>query len=182
MARATFASNRTDSRGLVAERRRRGPEASAGRVLHAEKRQPILALAHLVNRNDVRMIEGGDGFRFAPETHQRLVRICLIREDALHRDDPAGVPLACAINDAHAAASDFLQDLVMTEAPFVCPARPLPRGRFEMFRVRPRLPIRVPRQENNGGKFLPPIRWWRRTFRICVESSIMIRGGVAEAG
>src|SRR6266550_2023282 len=40
-------------------------------------------------------------------------------EDAFHRDDPAGVLLARAINHSHAAAPDFLQDFVMTEAPFV---------------------------------------------------------------
>src|ERR1700730_9221828 len=39
-------------------------------------------------------------------------------EDALHRDDPARVLLARAINHSHAAAPDFLQDFVMTKAPF----------------------------------------------------------------
>src|SRR6266404_3012997 len=37
--------------------------------------------------------------------------------DALHRDDPTGVLLARAINYSHAAAPDFLQNLVMAEAP-----------------------------------------------------------------
>jgi hypothetical protein len=39
-------------------------------------------------------------------------------EDTLHRDDPTGVLLARAINHSHAAAPDFLQDFVMTQAPF----------------------------------------------------------------
>ena len=46
-------------------------------------------------------------------------------EDALHRDDPTGVLLARAINHSHAAAPDFLQNFVMTEAPLVCRSRSL---------------------------------------------------------
>src|SRR5207302_1534376 len=39
-------------------------------------------------------------------------------EHAFHRDDSAGVPLACAINHPHTAAPDLLQNFIMTEAPF----------------------------------------------------------------
>ena len=38
-------------------------------------------------------------------------------EDAFHRDDPTGVLLSGAINHSHAAATDFLQNFVMTEPP-----------------------------------------------------------------
>src|SRR5437762_13354485 len=38
-------------------------------------------------------------------------------EDSFHRDHPARVLLACAINHSHTAAPDLLQNFVMTEAP-----------------------------------------------------------------
>src|SRR5947208_12363712 len=38
-------------------------------------------------------------------------------EDAFHRDNPARVLLARAINHSHPAAPDFFQDFVMTETP-----------------------------------------------------------------
>jgi hypothetical protein len=65
------------------------------------------------------MIEPGGSFGFVPKSHKRLVRIHLMSEDAFHGDDPAGVPLPSAINHSHAAASNFCQDLVMTQVPFV---------------------------------------------------------------
>src|SRR5882724_5411878 len=40
-----------------------------------------------------------------------------MRKDSFHRNDPAGVLLARAINHSHAAAPDLLQDFVMTETP-----------------------------------------------------------------
>src|SRR5258707_6741253 len=39
--------------------------------------------------------------------------------DPLHRDNPTGVLLARAINHTHPAAANFLQDFVMTKAPFL---------------------------------------------------------------
>ena len=63
------------------------------------------------------MIEAGDGFGFAPKTHQSLVRIDLMSEDALHGDNASGVLLSCAINHSHSAAPDFFQNFVMTESP-----------------------------------------------------------------
>src|SRR5262245_42969613 len=38
-------------------------------------------------------------------------------EDALHRDDPAGVLLPRTINNSHPAATYLLQNFVMTEPP-----------------------------------------------------------------
>src|SRR6266478_9065570 len=54
-------------------------------------------------------------------------------EDPLHRDNPTGVLLACAINHSHAAAPDFLQNFVMTEAPFVVGHVGFCKGVFERF-------------------------------------------------
>src|SRR5439155_11801517 len=102
---------------LSAERSCRATQASACRVFHAEKRQRLLAFADLVNRKNVWVIEAGDRFSFAPKAHQHLVRIHLMSKDAFHRDDPAGVLLARAINYSHPAAPDLLQDFVMTEPP-----------------------------------------------------------------
>ena len=72
-ARATFAINRTHSRGVGAKRWMRRAQTSARRVFHAEKRQAILAFADLVNRKNVWMIEAGGCFRFALEAHEHLV-------------------------------------------------------------------------------------------------------------
>ena len=57
---------------LSAKRRRGGTEASARRVLHAEERQAILAFAHLIDRQNIGMIEAGGCLRFAPETRERF--------------------------------------------------------------------------------------------------------------
>ena len=92
----------------------RSTKAPALRVFHAEKRQAFLTFADLVNGKNVWVIETRDRFGFAPKTNQRLVGIRLMSENAFHRDDPAGVLLARAINHSHPASPNFLQDFVMT--------------------------------------------------------------------
>ena len=64
--------------GLVAKRRPRLAQAPTGREFHAEKRETVFALAHLVYRKNVRMIEAGCGVGFPPEAHDLVTRIGLI--------------------------------------------------------------------------------------------------------
>src|SRR5215469_5708579 len=45
------------------------------------------------------------------------MRISLVTQHALYGDDPMGVTLARAINHAHAAARDLIEDFVITQAP-----------------------------------------------------------------
>ena len=63
---------------FATKRRRRVMQASACREFHAEKRKPVLALAHLVNWKNIWMIEACCCFGFAPETLARLVRIGVV--------------------------------------------------------------------------------------------------------
>src|SRR6266487_1583231 len=92
-------------------------QGSACREFHAEKRKAVLAFAHLVDRKNVWMIQASYSFGLASETLEGLVRIGLVTQDALDSDDPAGVSLAGAINHAHAAARDLVEDFVIAQVP-----------------------------------------------------------------
>ena len=63
------------------------------------------------------MIETSGGFSFTFESFQSVARIGVIRHDAFERDDTPRVPLASAIDDAHTAAADFLQNLIIADPP-----------------------------------------------------------------
>ena len=92
-------------------------QTSARREFHAEEREAVFALAHFVDGQNVRMIEARGRLRFAPETRERFAGVGVITQDALHGDDAAGMALARAIDHAHSAAPDFLEDLVVAEPP-----------------------------------------------------------------
>ena len=114
----------------------RGPgflQAAAGRVFHAEERQPVFALADFIDGKNIRMIETGRRFSFTSKTFQRLARIGVIGHHSLERDDPARMPLTRAINHAHSAASDFLQNLVIANPPVRVPHFVFGEDRFERF-------------------------------------------------
>src|SRR5437773_10001484 len=102
---------------LLAEHRRRAAKAPARRIFHAEKREALLTFADLVNRKNIWMIEARDRFGFAPKAHQRVMRVCCMREDTLDRDNATRVLLSRPINHSHAAAPDLFQNFVMTKAP-----------------------------------------------------------------
>ncbi len=63
------------------------------------------------------MIQTRGGFRFTSEPNECLLRICLVTEDTFERHDPVRKSLARAINNTHAAASDFFQNLIIRDAP-----------------------------------------------------------------
>src|SRR4029450_7474214 len=83
----------------------------------AEKRQAVLAFAHFINRKDVWMIQTGHSLCFSSETLQRSVRISAITKDALYRDDAPGMSLPGAIDHTHAAATDLLENFVISQEP-----------------------------------------------------------------
>src|SRR5213592_47310 len=63
------------------------------------------------------MIKARRGLGFAPKTGERFARIRVKVQNALQRNDAERMSLTCPINDAHAAAPDFFQDLIITNPP-----------------------------------------------------------------
>ena len=107
----------TQRRGSLRKAGAASSKLPPGCVFHAEKRQPIFALADFVDRQNVGMIETGGGFGFAAEARQRLARIGVMAEDAFERDDATGMALPGAINYPHATACDLIQNLIVAETP-----------------------------------------------------------------
>jgi hypothetical protein len=103
--------------GGVLERRRVLLQASLLRELHTEKRQAVLAFAHFINRKNVRVIQTGHRLCFSSEPLQRFVRISAITKNAFYCDDAPGMSLPCAIDHAHAAATDLLENFVISQEP-----------------------------------------------------------------
>ena len=92
-------------------------QAAARRILHAEEGHAVLALSHFVDGQNVGMIEARRGFRFAPETRQRIARVGVITQDAFERDDATRMPLSRAVDDAHPAAPDLFENFVIAKPP-----------------------------------------------------------------
>ena len=65
---------------VIAQRRPNFLQAAARCVLHAEEGDAVLALPHFVDGQNIRVIEARRGFRFPPETGQRLVRVGVITQ------------------------------------------------------------------------------------------------------
>src|SRR5262245_64791037 len=98
---------------ILAKGRSRGTKAPTSRIFHAKIWETFFALADLVNRKNVGMIEARDRFGFAPKAHQRLMRVHLMSEDALYRNDPAGMLLARTINQSPNPTADLFQSFVI---------------------------------------------------------------------
>ena len=109
-------------------------QASAGREFHAEEREAVFALAHFVDRQNVGMIEARGGLRFAAEAGERFAGVGVITQDPFHGDDAAGMALAGAVDHAHAAPPDFLEDFVVSEAPVLVGQRNFGQRADEHFR------------------------------------------------
>src|SRR5579885_1791184 len=112
-----FGNERDGSARLATQRSGRVEQTSAARELHAKKREAVFAFADLVNWQNIWMIEAGRGLSFAAEPHEGLLAIGVVGQQLFDRDDPVGMPLTRSINDAHAAAADFLQDLIIADVP-----------------------------------------------------------------
>ena len=63
------------------------------------------------------MIQTGHCLCFSSETLQRSVRISAITKDALYRDDAPRMSLPGPIDHAHAAATDLLENFVISQPP-----------------------------------------------------------------
>ena len=84
--------------------------------LHAEEMMAV-RLAHVVNRDDVRMIQLSGCFGFRAEAlHLGLARE-LAAEDHLQGHNSVQACLAGSINDAHPPMGNFLEQLVIVETP-----------------------------------------------------------------
>ena len=74
-----------------------------------------LDLPDLVDRDDVRMFELGDGFRFRAEPLDHRRRCEGAARDHLERDGPIQPELPCAVDDAHSPAGDLVENFVSAE-------------------------------------------------------------------
>ena len=64
---------------FIPQSRCRIQQTPATGKLHAEERQPIVAFAHFINRQNVRMIEARGSLCLTAETRQRFLGIGVIR-------------------------------------------------------------------------------------------------------
>ena len=63
------------------------------------------------------MIEARRSLSFPPESDQSVGTISVVNQQSFQRYDAARMALACAINHAHSATPDFLDDLVIANYP-----------------------------------------------------------------
>src|SRR5262245_28378968 len=85
--------------------------------LHAEKRQAVFAFAHFINRKNIGVIQTGYRLCFSSEPLQGFMRISAITKNAFYCDDAPGMSLPCAIDHAHDAATDLLENFVISQEP-----------------------------------------------------------------
>lgn len=81
---------------------------------HREKMATVL-LANLIDGNDARMFQFCGSFRLRLKTLDFAGSCRLAGQDHLQRNSPLESLLPCLVNNAHAAASDFLNQLVFPE-------------------------------------------------------------------
>ena len=74
---------RDDPTGFVAKTTRDVQQTSAGGKFHAEEGQAVVAFAHFVDRQDVRMIQARGSFRFATKPNECFLRLGLVTQDPL---------------------------------------------------------------------------------------------------
>ena len=74
-----------------------------------------LVLADLVDRHDARVVEVGGGLGLGVEPPDVGLVGELAGEDHLERDGPVEADLPGLVDDAHAAAGDLADDLVVAE-------------------------------------------------------------------
>ena len=74
-----------------------------------------LVFSHLMNGDDVRMLQTRSGLGFHAKTPHELLAGKLPEQKHLHRDNPIQAHLASPIDNSHAAAGDFFQQLVIAK-------------------------------------------------------------------
>src|SRR5262245_20160599 len=91
-------------------------EVPALDIIHREEMVPFMN-ADLMDGNDVGMLERRRRRRFRPKTMDELARRQLTASDQLHRNRSSEAALARAINDAHSAPGNFIEQFVTSEDP-----------------------------------------------------------------
>ena len=114
IASATFTISSAASRGGSGPSARRWREALPLDEAHAEV-MLALVLADLVDRHDAGMVEVGGGLGLGVEPLDVGLVGELAGEDHLERDGPIQADLPGLEDDAHAAAGDLADDLVVAE-------------------------------------------------------------------
>ena len=99
---------------IVLEARNMLGQVTALDQLHAEVGLIVL-LVDLIDRNDMRVVEIGDRSGLAPESVEKVVARQRARPDHLDGHQAIELFLTHPIHDPHAAASDFLEQLVLTQ-------------------------------------------------------------------
>src|SRR6185503_14350908 len=89
-------------------------QAPALDVIHREI-VPAFVDAYVVNRDNVRMLKNGGSGGLSSKALHELLSGERSRQDHLHRHDASEFPLPGLVNDAHAAARNFLQQIVVAE-------------------------------------------------------------------
>ena len=87
-------------------------ERGARHVLHRDEVDTV-GLPDLINRDDVRVVQGGSGSGLLNESLTSLSIDRAIGLEQLDRDGPAEARIDRAVDDAHPAFAERLQDLVM---------------------------------------------------------------------
>src|ERR1700731_65525 len=92
-------------------------QTSAGGEFHAEKGKTVVSRADVVNGQNIWMIEAGGGPGFTLKPHQGLAGIAVIIQHPFQRHDSSRGRVPGAINDPHAAATDFFQNTIVAQLP-----------------------------------------------------------------
>jgi hypothetical protein len=80
------------------------------------------------------VIEARGGLGFTTETSQRLVGVALVSQNAFQGDNASGMRFPRPVNHTHSSPRDFVENLVLANAPVSVPGS-YPRERFlERFR------------------------------------------------
>ena len=96
--------------------RQHGVERFAVQILHHEEDGPVVRLAEVGDVDDVRVIDQARRARLAQEALDRLLAAAVPLVEDLHRDLLADVDVLAAVDDAHAAATHDLAQLVLADA------------------------------------------------------------------
>ena len=83
-------------------------QALALDVIHREI-VPAFVDAHVVNRDDVRMLKNGGGGGLRPETLHKFLTRQRTAQDQFHRDGAPEILLARPVDDSHAASRNLFQ-------------------------------------------------------------------------
>ena len=76
---------------------------------------PAFVNAHVMDRDDVGMLEDGGGGGLRTKTLHELLARQRSRQNHLHRHDASEIPLPGLVNDSHAAPRNLVQEIVIAE-------------------------------------------------------------------